>query len=162
VYQFVSAIFAALVLVACTHDQGKPSHINDLAISATAIDSVAIETAILEVMTAQSKAWNRGDIPAFMEYYWKNNQLRFGSGGNIARGWQATLDRYLRTYSSREKMGHLNFSDLEVNSLASDAAVVHGRWELTREADTPSGLFTLVFRNFGAGWVIVSDTTTSG
>ena len=58
-------------------------------------------------------------------------------------------------------MGHLIFDNLETVLLADDAAILHGRWALEREADRPSGLFTLVFRNFGQGWVIVSDTTTS-
>lgn len=156
--RFLVYIVAALVLSACAHER---SQTNNRGTGGVQIESVSIETAITGIMTAQSEAWNRGDIPEFMEYYWKSDQLRFGSGGNVTRGWQGTLDRYLRTYSSRERMGHLDFSDLEIIAMASDAAVVHGRWKLTRDADTPSGLFTLVFRNFGAGWVIISDTTTS-
>jgi beta-aspartyl-peptidase (threonine type) len=156
--RFLVSIVAALVLSACAHERGLT---DNRSIGSIQIDTEATETAITSIMTAQSEAWNRGDIPGFMEYYWKSDQLRFGSGGNITRGWQATLDRYLRTYSSRERMGHLDFSDLEIIALASDAAIVHGRWKLTRDADTPSGLFTLVFRNLGSGWVIVSDTTTS-
>ncbi len=161
--RILGGILAMSMLVGCVHGPGAGGSVGNVsAASASAvIDQAGIETAILDVMTAQSEAWNGGDIPAFMEHYWKDDQLRFGSGGNITRGWQATLERYLRTYSTRAQMGQLDFSDLEVHPLARDAGVVHGRWKLTRNGDTPSGLFTLVFRDFGAGWVIVSDTTTA-
>jgi len=155
--QIVFALVASFVLSGCQHVPAgtAPS-------AAVVTSGIESETAIIDVLDQQALAWNAGDIPGFMEHYWKNDDLRFGSGGNITRGWQATLDRYLRTYSDRAKMGQLAFRDLEIQPLAGDAAVVHGRWRLTRESDTPSGLFTLIFRNFGDGWVIVSDTTTSG
>lgn len=152
----VGVIVAATMLMGCQSVAGLGSFE-----STPAIVDARAEAAIVDVMTAQSEAWNRGDIPAFMEFYWKDDQLRFASGGNVVRGWQGTLNRYLNTYSSAEKMGHLDFTDLEVQPLAPDAAVVYGRWKLTRSADTPSGLFTLIFRNFGDGWVIISDTTTA-
>ena len=58
-------------------------------------------------------------------------------------------------------MGTLTFSDLEVDLISADAAIVYGGWALQREEDRPSGLFTLVFKRMDAGWKIVSDTTTS-
>jgi ketosteroid isomerase-like protein len=36
-----------------------------------------------------------------------------------------------------------------------------GRWQLTREADTLHGRFTLIFRRTNAGWRIVHDHTSS-
>jgi ketosteroid isomerase-like protein len=36
-----------------------------------------------------------------------------------------------------------------------------GRWQLAREADTPHGRFTLIFRRTAAGWRIVHDHTSS-
>ncbi len=73
----------------------------------------------------------------------------------------ATLDRYRRVYADRAAMGRLEFSDLEVDVVSGDAAIVHGRWKLYRANDEPSGLYTLIFRRIGGDWVIVSDTTTS-
>lgn len=116
---------------------------------------------ILAVIEAQSEAWNQGDIDAFMTGYWNSEDLRFASGGTVERGWQATLARYRRAYPDRAAMGELEFSGLEVSQVSPTAAIVHGAWRLKRANDAPSGLFTLVFRDFGEGWVIVSDTTTS-
>ena len=155
--QMIGALLALGIVAGCqVIEQPAPFA------STPAIVDARAEAAIINVLTEQSVAWNRADIPAFMEHYWKDDKLRFASGGNVVRGWQGTLDRYLARYSTPEQMGHLEFSELEVEALAGDAAIVYGRWKLTRSADTPSGLFTLVFRNFGNGWVITSDTTTSG
>lgn len=115
---------------------------------------------IRAVMDEQAAAWNRGDIDAFMKGYWRSEKLVFVSTENVTRGWQATLDRYKKSYDSRSKMGTLTFSDLEFNILSKDAAVVLGSWSLAREKDNPHGKFTLTFRKFKAGWRIVMDHTS--
>jgi ketosteroid isomerase-like protein len=116
--------------------------------------------AIHSVLSSQQAAWNRGDIDAFMDGYWKSDDLRFASGGTVTKGWQATLDRYRERYENREKMGTLSFSGLDVNVLGEDAALVFGRWKLERKEDAPAGLFTLLFRKIGDNWVIVHDHTS--
>ena len=130
-------------------------------VDTAATDTATAEAAVLNVLQTQSAAWNRGDIDGFMAGYWNSEQLRFASGGDVTTGWAATNARYKARYKDRAAMGQLTFDRLGTSVLASDAAIVHGRWALDREADRPTGLFTLVFRNFGQGWVIVSDTTTS-
>lgn len=117
--------------------------------------------AIRDVIEAQQAAWNGGDIDAFMAGYWQSEDLRFASGGSVTRGWQATRDRYHRRYVSVRAMGQLAFEDLEISVLSHDSAVIHGRWQLERETDSPSGLFTLIARKTDGRWQIVSDTTTS-
>jgi ketosteroid isomerase-like protein len=115
---------------------------------------------IRQVMDEQTAAWNRGDIEGFMRGYWNSPGLKFVSGANVTRGWQPTLDRYKKSYDSRAKMGVLTFSDLEINILSKDAAVVLGSWSLQRETDQPGGKFTLIFRRFKDGWRIVHDHTS--
>ncbi len=112
-------------------------------------------------LMAQQDAWNRGDIDAFMTGYWKSDELRFASGNTVTKGWQATLDRYKKRYDSREKMGKLTFSDLDINVLCRDAALAFGRWKIERNGETPNGLFTLLFRKIDGEWVIVHDHTSS-
>lgn len=115
---------------------------------------------IRKVMDNQVKAWNSGDIEGFMEGYWKSDQMKFVSGDNVARGWQAALDRYKKNYDSRAKMGVLSFSDLEITVLSKNSATVLGNWALRRETDNPKGKFTLIFRKFKDGWKIVHDHTS--
>ncbi len=116
--------------------------------------------AIIDVLFSQQEAWNAGDIPLFMEGYWKSEQLTFVGSRGITYGWQATLDGYLNRYPDRAAMGMLQFEVLELTSLGPDAAMLLGSWELQREADTPGGFFTLIWRRIEGRWVIVSDHTS--
>ncbi|MEP7075622.1 MAG: nuclear transport factor 2 family protein [Acidobacteriota bacterium] len=118
------------------------------------------KAAIRKVMDDQSAAWNRGDIEGFMSGYWQSEHLTFISGTTVTRGWQPTLDRYKKGYYSREKMGTLTFSELEITMLSKNAAVVLGSWSLNRTNDNPNGKFTLTFRKFKEGWRIVIDHTS--
>jgi uncharacterized protein (TIGR02246 family) len=119
-----------------------------------------IEIAIRAVMTRQTSAWNRGDVAGFMEGYWRSDRLVFASGDQITRGWQATLDRYKKTYDTKAKMGELTFSDVEVDVLSKEIAVVIGSWSLVREKDNPKGKFTLIFQRMKDGWRIIHDHTS--
>lgn len=120
--------------------------------------------AVRQVLDTQVAAWNRGDIEGFMDGYARAEDTTFVSGDTVTRGWQTVLERYQRRYDSREKMGALRFTELETKSLAADAALVTGRWQLTRTGEQEAfarGRFTLVFRKSKAGWRIVHDHTSS-
>ena len=119
------------------------------------------EAAIRAVLEAQAAAWNRGDIDGYMDGYDRSPKTEFVGGDSITRGWQEVLDRYKKRYDSREKMGTLTFSDLEIQMLGSKAALVLGRWRLKRANDEPHGTFTLLFRKTKSGWKIVHDHTSS-
>ncbi|HWT03311.1 MAG TPA: nuclear transport factor 2 family protein [Pyrinomonadaceae bacterium] len=143
----LSAVALALLLCAAAGAQGKR-------------DAKA-EAAIRGVLDAQAAAWNRGDIEGYMDGYARSDGIIFVSGDSVTRGWQATLDRYKKGYDTREKMGTLEFSDLEIKVMSKDTAVAHGRWQLTRAADKPHGRFTLILRRAGKNWRIVHDHTSS-
>ena len=115
---------------------------------------------IRAVMMAQVAAWNRGDIDGFMNGYARSADTEFVSGDKITHGWQTVRDNYRKKYDSRDKMGVLKFSEIKVTPLASDAALVLGRWQLVRQKDKPHGTFTLLFRRTPAGWRIVHDHTS--
>ncbi len=119
--------------------------------------------AIEHVLRAQQEAWNRHDLEGFMKGYWNSPELTFFSGAKEHDGWQATIERYLATYSSPgHEMGKLEFSGLRVVVLGQDSAFVRGSWKLTMsDGKTPRGLFTLVFRKFPGGWKIVHDHTSA-
>src|ERR1700682_1784343 len=119
------------------------------------------EAAIRAVLDAQAAAWNRGDLEGYMDGYARSRDTEFVGGDTIARGWQTVLDRYRKNYSSREKMGVLTFSVLEITMLSKDAALVLGRWHLKRASDEPHGTFSLLFRKTKAGWRIVHDHSSS-
>jgi ketosteroid isomerase-like protein len=113
------------------------------------------------VLDAQRDSWNRGDVEGYMDGYSRSADTVFISGDNVTRGWQTVLDRYKKNYNSREKMGTLTFSDLEITPLGNDTALVLGRWQLQRASDEPHGRFTLILRHTKQGWKIVHDHTSS-
>jgi uncharacterized protein (TIGR02246 family) len=123
----------------------------------TAKDAKAIQA----VLDAQVAAWNRGDIEAFMDGYERSEKTVFVGGDNVTRGWQTVLDRYKRNYDTREKMGTLKFSDLEVIPLGNDSALVLMRWHLQRAKDEPHGRSTLIMRRTKKGWKIVHDHSSA-
>lgn len=116
-------------------------------------------SAVRKVIEEQQAAWNRQDLKAFMAGYWNSSELTFFSGAHEAKGWQAALDRYKKTYQSAgHEMGKLEFANLRVEMLGPEAAFVRGEFHLTMsDGKTPHGLFTLVFRKFPEGWRIVHD-----
>ncbi|MFZ0917607.1 MAG: nuclear transport factor 2 family protein [Candidatus Udaeobacter sp.] len=116
---------------------------------------------IRSILLAQQDAWNRGDIDGFMNGYARSASTVFISEDSVRRGWETVRARYRQKYSDRAKMGTLSFSDLEINLLSSDAAVVLGRWRLERAKDRPHGRFTLIFRRLPEGWRIVHDHTSA-
>lgn len=133
------------------------------AADANTADSERHDSVIAQIkgsLQTQTDAWNRGDIDAFMQTYWKSPDLTFSSQGQITRGWQQTLDNYKKRYPTAEQMGRVEFSDLEVTLLGSDAALVLGRWHLQRANDPLQGNFTLVFRKIDTEWLIIHDHTS--
>lgn len=89
--------------------------------------------AVRAVLDAQAAAWNRGDIDGYMDGYARDETTTFISGDTVTRGWKTVLDRYKQTYDTREKMGTLAFSELNIIGFG-DVYIVTGRWQLTRLA----------------------------
>lgn len=133
-----------------------------LRLRAQADDPAAARHAIQEVLDAQAAAWNQGDLEAFMTGYWQSPDLSFFSGKDKTPGWDATLKRYQTRYQAQgREMGHLTFSEIEIDVLAPESAFVRGRWQLKTSKETPGGLFTLLFKRLPQGWRIVHDHTSS-
>lgn len=126
------------------------------------------EAAIRAVLQAQQAAWNRGDIPAFMQGYENSPQTTF-IGSEVRHGFEPILRRYLDAYTNRAQMGTLTFSDVAVRLLpascgATEYAIVTGRFHLERSqkgsAKKDDGIFSLVWHKGAGGWKIVLDHTS--
>jgi uncharacterized protein (TIGR02246 family) len=127
-------------------------------------DRVAIEG----LMTAQADAWNRADIPTFMQVYENSAETTF-IGLTMRKGYQTILERYAKAYSTAEQMGKLTFSDVEVRFLPSSCgkaeyAVVTGKFHLARtahgEAGKDDGVYSLLWHKGSSGWKILLDHTS--
>ena len=126
------------------------------------------EAAIRAAMATQAAAWNRADIPAFMQVYENSPETTF-IGATLRKGYGPILERYTKAYSTPEQMGTLTFSNLEIRLLpgscgAVEFAVVTGSFHLDRTAhgaaNKDDGIFSLVWRKGPQGWKIVLDHTS--
>ncbi|HEY0610354.1 MAG TPA: DUF4440 domain-containing protein, partial [Chitinophaga sp.] len=88
------------------------------------------ENAIRQLMQQQTEAWNQGNIRAFMDTYWQSDSLLFIGKNGITYGWQATLERYKKSYPDTAAMGRLQFNLLEFKQLAPDLCFLVGKFHL--------------------------------
>lgn len=128
----------------------------------------ADEAQIRAAIKAQTDAWNRADIPAFMQAYENSPDTTF-IGLTLRKGYEPILKRYQQSYTNREQMGTLTFSDIDVRLLPSgcgksEIALVTGKFHLARTAHGAAtkddGIFSLVWRKGPRGWKIVLDHTS--
>jgi ketosteroid isomerase-like protein len=126
------------------------------------------EARIRAAMTAQTAAWNHGDIPGFMQAYEDSPETTF-IGATLRKGYRPILERYKQAYANSAQMGTLTFSDLDIRLLPSacgkqQLALVTGKFHLERsakgEATKDEGIFSLVWRNGPQGWKIILDHTS--
>ena len=118
------------------------------------------DAAVRAVLDEQMRAWNRGDLTAFVRTYAPDAVF---VGNEITRGSAQLLERYRQRYPTRERMGTLDFSGIEVRLLGQDFASVIGRYRLDRPpaAGGPAqGKFTLLLKRSGTTWAIILDHTS--
>jgi len=113
--------------------------------------------AILNVLAQQRTDWNKGNLEAYMQGYWKSDSLLFVGKSGLTYGWQKTLDNYKKGYPDKAAMGLLTFGIKKVEFLAKDKAFVLGSWSVKREKDELKGYFTLLLRKIDGIWKVVVD-----
>lgn len=118
-------------------------------------------TQIRAALMQQEADWNKGDIPAFMEVYWKSDQLQFIGAAGVTKGWQQTLDGYKRRYPDRDAMGQLTFGIVSMEKLSKKSVFLVGTWDLKRKNDAPGGHFILIWKKINGKWVITADHTSA-
>ena len=117
-------------------------------------------TIIRNALNGQLEAWNKGDVDAFMQTYWKSDSLMFISNP-ITYGWQTTLEHYKKGYPDTATMGKLSFNLIQIRKLSDEYYFIIGEWNLKRTAiKDAGGYFTLLFRKINGEWRIVVDHTS--
>ena len=134
-----------------------------LGMPAKVLSAQDAESAIKQVLADQVTAWNHGDIDSFMRGYKDSPETTF-IGKTVRHGWQQVLERYKNSYSTKDAMGTLEFSELNIRMLGSEYAVATGRYHLARTAaggGEATGVFSLVWEKSAEGWKIILDHTSS-
>ncbi len=115
------------------------------------------ETAILSVMKAQEKAWNKRDFEGFMSGYWKNDSLKFYSSNGLTKGWQNTLNNYNKSYPTKAESGKLTFAIRDISKIENNNYWVMGEYHLKRQVGDANGVFIIIFKKINGEWKIVAD-----
>lgn len=119
------------------------------------------ETAIRTVIAEMQVAWNRGDFHGYMAGF-ANPDVVFVSRGRMQRDWQATLDHYIRDYGAAPELrGELEFSSIQVEMLARDAAQLISSYRLSRPREAQQGINTRLMRKRNGRWVIALNHVSS-
>lgn len=118
------------------------------------------ERSIRDAMDAQVRAWNNGDVDAFMTTYWQNDSLLFVGSSKPTYGWRTTMQHYKERYPDTAAMGKLSFNLLQLRPLSDEYFFVLGAWHLNRTIGDIGGYFTLVFRKINGKWLIIVDHTS--
>lgn len=115
------------------------------------------EQAIRLELQRQQDCWNKGDIDCFMTGYWNSPDLVFIGSNGVNKGWEATLQRYKKSYPDKATMGKLDFTILKIEKLGPKTAFMLGKFYLTREIGDASGHFTLIWKKINGKWLIIAD-----
>ena len=130
-----------------------------IAVAATFMASAQTkeEAAIRKLLTAQTVAWNKGDLEGFMQTYWHSDSLMFIGKSGIKWGWENTLNNYRKGYPDTAAMGQLSFDIITIKPLSPQYAYAVGKWMLQRSIGNLSGHFDLLLRKINGQWYIVAD-----
>ncbi|NMM49356.1 YybH family protein [Marinigracilibium pacificum] len=112
---------------------------------------------IMMVLAEQAMAWNEGNIPEYMNGYWRSDSLVFVGSKGVTKGWEKTLENYQSSYPNKAAMGTLKFDIVDLYPIADNTYFMIGKWHLTRLQGNLNGHFTLVWKLINGKWKIVSD-----
>ena len=121
------------------------------------------ELDMIKVLNTQERAWNQGNIDAYLSGYKNSPDLLFVADGKVTRGFDQLLSDYKHNYPTKDSMGQLTFAELEPHVLNDNFGVVIGKYHVDRSkklGGPADGMFSLVFEKTDQGWKIVVAHTT--
>lgn len=156
--KWICLIVVFFLVMSCTITDKRPNK-KSSKVNSTSLSESSIKTTIDSIMQSQIICWNEGDIPCFMEAYWKSDSLMFVGKSGINYGWQKTLDNYLKSYASKDEMGILHFDNEVMTLIDKTTFQVIGKWHLKRTEvlGDLQGYYSLIWQQKNGKWVIISD-----
>jgi ketosteroid isomerase-like protein len=105
-------------------------------------------------------SWNQGESKEIIKHYKKANSTTFISSSMI-RGYKNIAVFFHKNYPSKNQMGTLTFSHVEVNLLSPRYAMATGEWSIKHNKGKDSdGIFSVLYENTLHGWKIALDHTS--
>jgi ketosteroid isomerase-like protein len=117
---------------------------------------------VTKALLAQESAWNRGDLDAYLNFY-KNAPDTQAILGAPLRGLPAIRARFHTSFPTRDTMGNLEQSQVDVRAMGETFALATGAYHLTRPRKAGGdvdGTFIDIFEKTPTGWQIIFTETT--
>jgi len=125
--------------------------------SESSIDSI---NAIQNDLSNFAIDWNQGKTNQVIKHYKKANSTLFISTTMI-RGYKNIAAFFHKNYATKNEMGTITFSHVEINLLSPRYAMATGEWSVKRSnGNDIRGIFSVLYENTLHGWKIALDHTT--
>lgn len=140
-------VTAALALIAAACASAPPTP-----------DSTLARTVALALLDRGARAWNRGDLEAFMSDYMNSPRTAYVTTNGVARGKAAIRERYAPRFAPGALRDSLAFENVEADPLSNDAMHVIAWYKLMRgDSVIARGPTSLLLVRDGPRWVILKD-----
>lgn len=115
---------------------------------------------LASVMNSMTAIWNKGDLKSFLSFY-KNDDSTIYVSSTILAGYKNIAKRYITHYPTKQSMGKLAISNLQIKLLPPSYAMTIGNWKLEREGmSNAEGVFSVLCEKTSEGWKIIVDHTS--
>jgi uncharacterized protein (TIGR02246 family) len=113
---------------------------------------------IATMLRDAARAWNAGDLDAFMADFAAGSGTTFIGSRGVLRGPSEIRAAYAPRFAAGAQRDSLRFEDLEVHALAPGVSYVIAYYVLHRgDSTTARGPTSLVMRRTEQGWRILHD-----
>lgn len=110
------------------------------------------------MLESAARAWNRGDLDAFMADYQPGDQTTYVESRGVIRGVDAIRAVYAPRFAPGAVRDSLYFEELEVHPLAPDLLHAIAFYVLARgDSVVARGPTSLVMRRTAGRWRIIHD-----
>ncbi len=112
---------------------------------------------VVKIVLAQEGAWNKGDLDGYLSHY-KDAPDTQAVLANLVRGVDNIRSAYKQNFPSKDSMGTIEDTDIEVKALGDDYALATGKYHLNRSkksGGSTEGTFMELFEKTKAGWQII-------
>jgi len=117
---------------------------------------------VVKIILAQQAAWNKGDLDGYLSHY-KDSPDTQAVLANLVRGVDNIRSAYKQNFPSKDSMGEIEDTDIEVKALGDTYALATGRYHLNRSKKSGGaveGTFMELFEKTHTGWQIIFSQST--
>jgi uncharacterized protein (TIGR02246 family) len=126
------------------------------------IDPGRLEGSLHQQFLRAARAWNSGDLDAFMSDYAPGSRSTYMAGGHLVEGFDQIRSRYAPAFAPGARRDSLRFEEFKIRPIADDFALVTARYILYSNGRTSaSGAFTVLLEHLPEGWKILHDHSSS-